>query len=111
MNYDIIGETICTNAGGYKIVSIVDDNGDIGDRKMVAYVGRHCKQGHYDIVILDNASYWVLGDEDDLDANRDQFDTANFVDSDFISCVRNLGFIDLADWLADRLADADRCND
>lgn len=105
-NYDeMIGETEYTDAGKYTIVAHVHDD-MCTDESINLYVGK-AADGHHDMIASDNASMWVVGDEDDAGRNRDHWcriaarcDVMPVLDE-----VRKIDG-DLADWLADRYHDA-----
>ena len=64
-------DTIHTNAGDYTIVALIGEPTHTDDAHNLA-VGR-ATDGHYDILVEDNASVWVLGNEDDADCNAGMF--------------------------------------
>lgn len=105
-NYnELIGETRYTDAGEYTMVAHVHDDG-CTDASIDLYVGR-AADGHHDLIASDNASMWVVGDENDAERNRDQWiaiadrcDVAPVIDE-----VRKID-ADLADWLAARYNEA-----
>ncbi|MBR4353761.1 MAG: hypothetical protein IKP97_00490 [Kiritimatiellae bacterium] len=100
-----IGEQVATDGGDYQIIADIADGGE-GDEGVCVYVGRHITLGHCDLIARDNASYWVVGDEDNRDRNRDQWDIiedrCGRID---LEAVRRVD-ADLADWLADRRKEA-----
>lgn len=106
MNYnELIGETRYTDAGEYTIVADVGGGG-YGDENVTLYVGK-AADGHHDLIASDNASMWVVGDENDAERNRAQWeaisercDVAPVIDA-----VREID-ADLADWLATRYDEA-----
>lgn len=108
MNYnELIGETRYTDAGEYTIVAhVYDDN--CTDESVNLYVGQ-AVDGHHDLIASDNASMWVVGDENDAERNRDQWDTiaARCDVAPVLDEVRKID-ADLADWLAARFAEARR---
>lgn len=101
-NYnELIGETCSTDAGEYTIVAHVHDDGCC-DESINLYVGR-AADGHHDMIASDNASMWVVGDENDAELNRDQWDAiaARCDVAPVLDEVRKIDS-DLADWLAAR---------
>lgn len=105
-NYnEIIGETRYTDAGEYTIVAHVHDDGG-SDQSINLYVGR-AADGHHDLIASDNASMWVVGNEDDHELNRGQWDAiAERCDvAPVLDEVRKID-ADLADWLGDRYHEA-----
>lgn len=94
-----------TDAGEYELVAIVHDDGHT-DESVNLYVGK-AADGHHDLIASDNASMWVVGDADDAERNRDQWDTiAERCDvAPVIDEVRKID-ADLADWLNDRYNEA-----
>lgn len=116
-------DTIHTNAGSYTIVALIGEQTYTDSSHNLA-VGRHT-DGHYDILVEDNASVWVLGNADDADCNAGAFAAiagATYSDMDApdlrdyiragVEIVRdNLDDIravdaDIADWIADRADEA-----
>ena len=107
-NYnELIGETCSTDAGEYTIVAHVHDDGCC-DESINLYVGR-AADGHHDMIASDNASMWVVGNEDDAELNRDQWDAiaARCDVAPVINEVRKLD-AELADWLAARYEESKR---
>lgn len=105
-NYnEMIGETRYTDAGEYTIVALVHDDG-CGDQSISLYVGR-AADGHHDLIASDNASMWVVGNEDNAELNRDQWNAiAKRCDvAPVLAEVRKID-ADLADWLSARYHDA-----
>lgn len=105
-NYnDMIGTKVYTDAGEYIIVSHVYDDGN-SDQSVNLYVGRS-SDGHHDMIASDNASFWVVGTEDDAVLNHDQFAiiAERCSVKDVISAVQPID-VDLANWLLDRYDDA-----
>ena len=98
---EMIGETRYTDAGEYTIV--VDlGGGGYGDNNIALYLGR-AADGHHDMIASDNASMWVVGDDNDAVRNYEQWrtiaaccDVAPVIDE-----VRKIDG-DLADWLDQR---------
>lgn len=106
MNYnEMIGEEVYTDAGKYTIVAHVHDD-PCTDESINLYVGK-AADGHHDMIASDNASMWVVGDEDDASRNRDHWCTiaARCDVEPVLTEVRKIDG-DLADWLADRYHDA-----
>ena len=101
----MIGETRYTDAGEYTIVAHVHDDG-CSDQSINLYVGR-AADGHHDLIASDNSSMWVVGNEDDHELNRGQWDAiaARCDVAPVLDEVRRVD-ADLADWLAARYADA-----
>lgn len=101
-----LGEQVVTDGGDYQIIADIDAGGS-GDERISVYVGRHLKLGHCDLIAKDNASYWVVGDEDNHGRNRDQWatieDCCGRIDLEAVRRVDE----DLADWLADRRKEAE----
>lgn len=107
-NYnDMIGETITTDAGEYTIFAHVHDDA-CTDKNINLYVGK-AADGHHDLIASDNASMWVVGDEDDAERNRDQWDSIA-ARCDVAPVLDEVRKIDsgLADWLNDRYNEARR---
>ena len=116
-------ETVNTNAGQYTIVALIGEQTHTDDAHRLA-VGR-AADGHHDVLVSDNASVWVLGNEDDADCNAGMFaalggsrdtdmDGPNLRNeiADGVRILRdNLDDIraidaDIADWIADRADEA-----
>lgn len=116
-------DTYWTNAGHYTVIATIGPQDMTDDCHNLA-VARH-DDGHCDILVQDNATVWVLGDENDADRNAGQFATiAGSRDTDMdgpnlraeiaegVEIVR--GYIDdiravdadIADWIEDRADDA-----
>ena len=105
-NYnEMIGETRYTDAGEYTIVAHVHDDGN-ADESINLYVGK-AADGHHDLIASDNASMWVVGDEDDAERNRDQWDaiTKRCDVAPVLDEVRRIA-AGLADWLGVRYHEA-----
>jgi hypothetical protein len=105
-NYEeILGETELTDCGEYTIVAHTHEDG-CRDDSLNLYVGR-AADGHHDLIASDNASMWVVGDEDDAERNRAHWELINErvgeIDFDAIRAID----ADLAEWLEDRKAEAD----
>lgn len=102
---EMIGETCCTDAGEYTIVAHIHDDG-CGDQSINLYIGR-AADGHHDMIASDNASMWVVGNEDDAKLNRDHWDAiAERCDlAPVLDEVRKID-ADLADWLGARYQEA-----
>lgn len=100
MKYEI-NEEIITDAGHYTVVAEIYDDGGRDD-SVSLYVGRYA-DGHCDLIAVDNAANWVVGDEYDSERNAAQFEElGDRVDIEAIRAVD----ADLADWIADRMAAA-----
>ena len=105
-NYnEMIGETCRTDAGEYTIEALVHDDG-CTDQSINLYVGR-AADGHHDLIASDNASMWVVGNEDDAALNHDHWAAiAKRCDvASVLAEVRNVD-ADLADWLRERYHEA-----
>lgn len=105
-NYnEMVGETVMTDAGEHTILAHVHDDGCC-DESINLYVGRDAK-GYCNLIASDNASEWVVGDEDDAERNRDHWD---MIESrcDVAPVLDEVRKIDaqLADWLGDRYREA-----
>ena len=102
---EMIGETRYTDAGEYTIVADMGGGG-YGDENITLYVGK-AADGHHDLIASDNASMWVVGDENDAERNRAQWDAiaARCDVEPVIDEVRKID-ADLADWLAARYDEA-----
>lgn len=103
--YEIEEPVFSTDGGDYTLVAFIAAGGT-GDAKIELYVGR-AADGHHDLIVSDNASMWVVGDEDDAERNRAHWELINErvgeIDFDAIRAID----ADLADWLEDRKAEAD----
>ncbi len=101
-----LGEIEGTDGGDYQIIADIDEGGD-GDERIQVYVGRHLELGRCDLLACDNASCWVVGDEDNHGRNRDQWDIleerCGRIDLEAVRLVD----ADLADWLTDRRKEAE----
>ena len=97
---------INTDAGEYTIVALVHDDGE-ADNSISLYVGK-AADGHHDLIASDNASMWVVGDDDDHERNRDQWNAiaARCDVTPVLDEVRKID-AELADWLAARYAEAE----
>jgi hypothetical protein len=86
-----------TDCGDYTLVAHIAEGGD-ADEHIDIYIGR-AADGHHDMIVSDNASMWVVGNDDDAKLNRSHWDLiANRIgDIDFaaISAID----ADLAMWL------------
>jgi hypothetical protein len=105
-NYDeIFGETFPTDAGEYTIVAHIARGGE-ADKHIDLYVGR-AADGHHDLIVSDNASMWIVGDEDDSERNQEHWKliTERIGEIDF-DAIRDIDE-DLADWLEDRYGESD----
>lgn len=105
-NYnEMIGETRYTDAGEYTIVAHIHDDG-CADESINLYVGK-AADGHHDMIASDNASMWVVGNEDDAKLNRNHWDAiAERCDVALVlDEVRKID-ADLADWLGARYNEA-----
>lgn len=105
-NYnEMVGETRYTDCGEYEIVAHIYDNGCC-DTSINLYVGR-AADGHHDLIASDNASMWVVGDENDAERNRAHWDLISErigeIDFDAIRAID----ADLADWLEARKDEAE----
>ena len=101
-NYnEMIGEMVSTDGGDYTIEAHVHDDGCC-DQSINLYVGR-AADGHCDLIASDNASMWLVGDADDAERNRDQWEsiTERCDVAPVIAEVRKID-ADLADWLSER---------
>lgn len=102
MNY-VINDKIFTDGGEYTVIAIIRFEGSC-DNSINLYVGRHA-DGHCDLIATDNASNWIVGDEDDAQHNYDHFDLlGDRVDIDAIRAVDAA----LADWIAERQEAAEK---
>ena len=103
-NYnEMIGETVITDAGEHEIVAhVYDDN--CTDQSINLYVGRDAK-GYYNLIASDNASMWVVGDENDASHNYDQWATIGDRYDAARDAIREVDAY-LADWLDARRAEA-----
>lgn len=103
------GPVRSTDAGAYEIVEIVHYDGNCDD-SISLYIGK-AADGHHDLIASDNASLWVVGDEDDHERNRDQLDAiaARCDIAPILAKVREID-AELADWLAARYAEARRAD-
>ena len=116
-------DNIHTNAGEYTIVALIGEQAYTDDAHNLA-IGR-AADGHHDILVEDNASVWVLGNEDDVDCNAGMFaalggsrdtdmDGPNLRNeiADGVRILRDnlddIRAIDagIADWIADRADEA-----
>lgn len=107
-NYnEMIGGICHADAGDYTIVAHVHDDGCI-DQSINLYVGR-AADGHHDMIASDNASMWVVGDEDNHGQNRDQWDIIE-ERCDVAPVLAEVRKVDaaLADWLTARYDEARR---
>ena len=103
---EMIGESVGTDCGQYEIVAHVHDDG-CGDTSVNLYVGM-TEDGRHDLIASDNAGMWVVGDEDDAERNRYQWDVIAS-DCDVATVLDELRKIDadLADWLGYRYHEAE----
>lgn len=101
------GPIRATDAGEYELVAIVHDDGE-ADNSISLYVGR-AADGHHDMIASDNASMWVVGNGDDAELNRDQWDAiaARCDVAPVLGEVRKID-AELADWLTGRYEEARR---
>ena len=99
-----------TDAGEYTIVAHVFDDRNCDD-SINLYVGK-AADGHHDMIASDNASMWVVGDENDAERNRNQWDliAARCDVAPVLDDVRKIDS-DLADWLANRYDEARRADE
>jgi hypothetical protein len=100
-NYnEMVGETVVTDCGEYEIVAHIYDDG-ASDNSLNLFVGK-AADGHHDLIASDNASMWIVGDEDDVERNQEHWKLIyeRGVEVDFYE----IGEIDeeLADWLRAR---------
>ena len=105
-NYnEMIGETVGTDCGEYEIVAHIHDDG-CSDTSINLYVGRTA-DGHHDLIASDNASMWVVGDDNEAESNRAHWDliAERIGDIDF-DAIRAID-ADLAEWLEERKAEAE----
>lgn len=102
--HDTAGEEVITLNGNYTIVDQIAEGGEADERILVS-VGR-AADGHHDLIVCDNASHWVVGDENDAELNRAQWnlisERVGEIDFDAIRTIDT----DLADWLEDRKDEA-----
>lgn len=101
------GPVKSTDAGEYTIVADVGGGG-YGDENITLYVGKAvAADGNHDLIASDNASMWVVGNEDDHELNRDQWDAiaARCDVAPVLDEVRKID-AELADWLAARYEEA-----
>lgn len=116
-------DIIHTKAGDYTIVAALGTQTYTDSAHNLA-VGRHT-DGHYDILVEDNASVWVLGNADDADCNagmfaalggsrdtdmdgpglRDEIAEGVRVLRDNLDDIRSVD-ADIADWIAERADEA-----
>lgn len=98
------GDIVRTPCGKYEIIACVYDD-CCTDTSISLYVGR-ADDGHCDLIADDNASAWVVGNDDD-DINADQFRAIghryNYAIDDIIAIDH-----DLADYLIERHGSAIR---
>lgn len=105
-NYnEMIGETVGTDCGEYEIVAHIHDDG-CSDTSINLYVGR-AADGHHDLIASDNASMWVVGNEDNAESSRAHWEliAERIGDIDF-DVIRAID-ADLAEWLEERKAEAE----
>ena len=105
-NYNaMIGETVGTDCGEYEIVAHIHDDG-CSDTSINLYVGR-AADGHHDLIASDNASMWVVGNEDNAESSRAHWEliAEHIGDIDF-DVIRAID-ADLAEWLEERKAEAE----
>lgn len=99
MNYEI-NDKIITDGGDYTIIAVVHYEGGCDTSKNL-YVGRQV-DGLTNLIATDNASNWIVGDENDALNNYNHFDLlGDRVDIDAIRAV-DAG---LAAWIEDRRDD------
>lgn len=102
--YAIKEPVVATDCGDHTLVAFIAEGGD-ADAKIELYVGRD-DDGYYNLIASDNASMWIVGNEDDAELNRKHWDLIaeriGEIDFDEIRAINS----DLADWLEDRKDEA-----
>lgn len=97
----LYGEVVITEGGDYIAVRRLD--GGIGSACTAVYEAISVTDGHHDVLVSDNATVWVLGDEDDPKRNAEMFATIKDIHvywTDIEDC-------DLSDWIEARRAEAE----
>ena len=91
--------------GEYTILAQIATGGS-ADKVIDLYVGR-TSDGHHDLIASDNASMWVVGDDNEAESNRAHWDliAERIGDIDF-DAIRAID-ADLAEWLEERKAEAE----
>lgn len=94
-----------TDCGEYTILAQIATGGS-ADKVIDLYVGR-AADGHHDLIASDNASMWVVGDDNEAESNRAHWDliAERIGDIDF-DAIRAID-ADLAEWLEERKAEAE----
>jgi hypothetical protein len=102
--YSIKEPVYATDCGDYTLIAHIAEGGE-ADEHVDIYIGR-AADGHCDMIVSDNASMWVVGNEDDADINRSHWDliAERIGDIDF-NVIRAID-TDLADWLENRKAES-----
>lgn len=103
--YQIKYPTEVTDCGEYTILAQIATGGS-ADKVIDLYVGR-AADGHHDLIASDNASMWVVGNEDNAESNRAHWEliAERIGDIDF-DVIRAID-ADLAEWLEGRKAEAE----
>jgi hypothetical protein len=98
--YEVTAPVFSTDGGDHILVAFIADGGD-ADARTELYVGRD-NDGNHNLIASDNASMWVVGDEDDAERNQEHWklitERVGAIDFDAIRDIDE----DLADWLAAR---------
>lgn len=96
---------VTTLCGRYEVIRDCGDYGT-GNGKYSVWVGLR-SDGQYDMLVSDNGSVWVLGDPDDADSNRKEWQVATAgVDADVLIAYGREADAALGNWLEDRWAEA-----
>ena len=103
--YQIKYPTEVTDCGEYTILAQIATGGS-ADKVIDLYVGR-AADGHHDLIATDNSTNWIVGDADNAENNRAHWELIaeriGEIDFDAIRAID----ADLAEWLADRKAEAE----
>jgi hypothetical protein len=96
-NYKI-SDKVVTDAGKVEIYDVLAVGGD-GERKIEIYEVV-ADDGHHAVAVSDNASVWILGDEDDSKHNGEQWLVVD--DACGVDWIADIVDADLREWINDR---------
>ena len=105
-NYKI-GDKVVTDVGEVEIYDVLTVGGE-ADGKIEIYEVVHA-DGHHEVAVSDNASVWVLGDEDDRRHNHEQWTVVDDVCG--VDWIDDVVDAELREWINDRADDYAKADD